>query len=96
MNKRIPYGWSSLHLAVHYGNVGVVRSLLQHGANANDEDELGRTALHLVSSIGITLTLLEHGADVDARDREGARPLETVSRIGYHNVAQLLSKRSTR
>jgi ankyrin repeat protein len=55
---------------------GIVRYLLQWGAQANKADNEGTTALMRVhNSESIARTLLEYGAFVDARDHEGRTAL---------------------
>jgi ankyrin repeat protein len=55
--------------AAHAGTSASVEALLEKGANINDRDRTGRTALHAAISNGkVTLIpfLLDNGADVDA------------------------------
>ena len=43
-------GWTALHCSCYLGRVEETRILLSHGANVFALDDLGRTALHMVSS----------------------------------------------
>ena len=76
----------------------MVRMLLDQGENANSEDDLCRTPMHLVAKcssdnngvsracvIQVTRLLLEHGADINAQDKDKATPLHLASYYG--NVA---------
>jgi ankyrin repeat protein len=95
VNKRIPNGWTPLHRAVRNRSVEVVRLLLQCGANVNEEDESGWTALHFVSdrfggSLEIAFALLDCGADMHARTNLDMTPLEMALNNGHHDIVQLL------
>lgn len=62
-------------------NVAVIKTLIQHGANCNAKDPIGRSALTLAityrSAFGADLTrfMLNHGADANTRDQGGMTPL---------------------
>jgi ankyrin repeat protein len=88
-----------LHLASLYGWVEMVRVLLDRGATANSEDNLGQTPLHMVSlgtyisledGARIAQLLLENGADVNAQDNNHATPLDLAKRYGRTEVESLL------
>ena len=67
-------GATSLHLAVRYKMIGVVKHLLVHGAEFDTEDNRGHTAfLEAVSHghIEIAAVLLDNGAKIDVRDHAG-------------------------
>ena len=73
-----------LYLAVTYGDVKVVKDLLEHGANPNLKDRLGdypltwvahATVVSAPKRIQITKDLLKHGADPNVKDRYGRTPL---------------------
>jgi ankyrin repeat protein len=73
----------------------MVRVLLDRGENANSEDDLCRTPLHLVVKgssdnngvpracvIQVARLLLEHGADINAQDKDKTTPLHLASYYG--------------
>ena len=41
------FGRSALHLAALHGAIGLCRMLIHHGAELNDQEAAGNTALHL-------------------------------------------------
>ena len=88
-----------LHLAALTGKPDVLGVLLEHGANANSEDDRGETPTHLVSQgrydaheygANILLTLLERGADVNYPNTDRDTPLHTASYFGTLEVARML------
>jgi ankyrin repeat protein len=86
-----------------YGDVHAVQVMLDHGADANASDFLGRTALMYAarsdaSSAEVVKLLLEHGADVNAKDKhvnagdEGWTALDMAKQNGNETVAAMLVK----
>jgi len=61
------YGITALHGALFAKNVGVIRFLLEAGADPNEpkHDEFGDTPLCMTSDIAVAELLLEYGADVN-------------------------------
>ncbi len=69
---------SDLHWAARTGGPAVVAGLLAGGADVNQADQDGTTALHLAAMQGqleSVRLLLAAGADVAARDAQGRTPL---------------------
>ncbi|XP_061709310.1 oxysterol-binding protein-related protein 1-like [Cydia pomonella] len=67
-------GWTPLILASYFGHVDVVEALLEDGADVDDVNEAGDTALHKASFIGneeLVILLLKHKADVNVMNGEG-------------------------
>ncbi|KAI8514592.1 Unconventional myosin-XVI [Branchiostoma belcheri] len=84
---------TALHVASWYGQTGVVKLLIQHGADVGARDEDGETALHWASrngQTGVVKLLIQHGADVGARDKYGRTALHLASLYGQTGVAELL------
>ena len=58
--------------------VGLLKMLIQKGADVNAVTKCGKTALHLAAALGyvdVTKVLIQNGADVNAIDRNGYSPL---------------------
>ena len=71
-------------MAAERGYAGVVRVLLDRGADASAADRTGRMPLHLAVLRGhtdVVRLLLEHGADVNGRDRHGKPPLRLAAEV---------------
>jgi hypothetical protein len=60
---------SALHVAVINKHEGVVRTLLQAGANRDAQDKYGNTPLHEVNDLGVLHALLEVGADTQLKNK---------------------------
>lgn len=68
-------------------------AIIANGANVNDADKSGRTALHHAAINGdarATEILLNAGASVDAADSDGWTPLHFAARGHEMDVAKLL------
>ncbi|KAI8514582.1 Unconventional myosin-XVI [Branchiostoma belcheri] len=87
------YGKTALHVASENGRTGVVKLLIQHGADVGARDKNGRTALHVASvngQTGVVELLIQHGADVGARDEYTWTALHRASGQGQTGVVELL------
>ena len=77
--------------AARQGDVATVRSLLEGGADPNEAQGDGMTALHWAAELGsleIAELLIDAEARVEARTRVGAyTPLHLASRSGHDRVA---------
>ena len=83
-----------LHVALRCGHADVSQLLLDHGADANAQDNLTRTPIFRASEAGlveVVLVLLgKHGADANAQIKEGCSPLEWASEGGHSEVTRIL------
>ncbi|GIZ44968.1 hypothetical protein CKM354_000815200 [Cercospora kikuchii] len=97
-NREVYKGRIALHVAVKRANVECVEQLLDCGANINNIDAFGRTALHEAANfpgqtLGLTLTelLLGRGADVNACGVfSGETVLHVAARHGHASIVALL------
>ena len=86
---------SPIFQAATYGEVESARALLKQGANPNEKDESGRTALHWACQEGrikIIRLLIKFGAQVDATDNLGFTPLATAAGEGNCKMVKELLK----
>lgn len=70
-----------------------VTALVRYGADVNETDDKGRTALHNAARAGFTRVidvLVASGADVNARMKSGETPLGLAVRKKRHAAAELL------
>ena len=86
-------GMTCCHILGHtisFGNVEMLRYLLQHGFSATATDKNERTALHLACYLGKTdmaIELIEFGAEHTWPDSKGLRPLDLATREGHVETA---------
>jgi len=78
-----------------YGQLDIVKMLIEAGANINVKDNGGDTALMRASVHGnedIIKLLIEAGADVNAKDNDGSTSLMWALSFGHIKVVDLLKK----
>jgi len=98
IDQPLPEGDFALELAAIHGHVEIVRMLLEAGANPNQQDRSGLTALHVVCHEGgsdqsleiVRLLLAEAKARVDVQDSEGNTALHFAAEFGHHKHIALL------
>jgi ankyrin repeat protein len=93
----------SLQDTAVFGDIRAARLMLDHGADVNAFDPLGRTALMYAATadslrLDVVKLLIERGADVNAKDRHvqaadaGLTVLDIAKRNGDTPIVQLLVK----
>ena len=106
--SRIGPGATPMMLAAQKGSVEVVRTLLDAGADVNARDDMGRSALALVTEEGIGASrneafievarlLVARGIDLDARDANGDTALARARALAglsptHAELARLLER----
>ncbi|XP_010765008.1 ankyrin-1-like [Notothenia coriiceps] len=86
-------GYTPLHVACHYGNIKMVKFLLQQQANVNSKTKLGYTPLHQAAQQGhtdIVTLLLKHAALPNETTTNGTSALAIAKRLGYISVIDVL------
>jgi ankyrin repeat protein len=84
-----------LAVAAHNRRLGVVRLLVERGANINARGRGGRgvTALRYAAELGheeVVALLLSKGAQANTREDDGKTPLMLASEHGYLGVVKML------
>ncbi len=79
---------SVLQKATDDNSVLIIELLLENGANVNDIDEYGNTALHMVRTIQAAECLISYGADVNSKTSSNITPLHKC--IDNFNITKLL------
>lgn len=88
--------FSLLHIATISGFSEIVRALISGGADVNQADSRGMSALHYASystiddPIMLITSLVEAGADIDALNDEEITPLLIAAMRGTTEIARLL------
>ncbi|KAG8328492.1 hypothetical protein J6590_001165 [Homalodisca vitripennis] len=86
-------GYTPLHVASHFGQLNMVRFLLENGANVDPSTGLGYTPLHQAAQQGHTLIitlLLKHKANPNAVTNNGQTALSIANKLGYISVIETL------
>ncbi|KAH6627231.1 hypothetical protein B0J18DRAFT_163893 [Chaetomium sp. MPI-SDFR-AT-0129] len=87
-------GGTALHAAARLGNTASCRVLVEHGANLQLQDRLGRTAAQVVADAGFrdtTMVLLRSGrVDPNQRDHQGRNLVHWAATLDCVDVMELV------
>ena len=84
---------SDLRKLAIQNQVEELRAAITEGADPNESDSLGSTALHAAiayKSLDVIPVLLEHGADVTIQDKDGSTALHYAVEHGLPQIAEQL------
>ncbi len=99
IDHHAPEGFTPLVVAARLGHVGLVRTLIDRGADvdASSADARESRPIHGAAAhddparaMAMTRALLEAGADPNAQERGGATPLHSAVSRRRHELARLL------
>ena len=93
--KTITVQMSALVAAVKKNHVDIIYTLLYCGANPNQTDHRGYTALSHAAQYGhleIVEILVTHGADVRVRSKGGKLPIHKAKKNKHFHVVEYLEK----
>jgi len=86
VNSEDENGSSLLHDAAFNGHVNVMEFLIDHGADVEAENAIGKTPLFMLATMGHTEAMRwlvnEKGASVEARDNNGRTPIFSANDKG--------------
>ena len=87
---------SDLAQACANGNTKKVAALIEAGADVNEQDENGGTALMLAARnnrLAVAAYLLEHGARPDLKTKSGLSASDIAMKHGYSRVVDVIHKK---
>ena len=93
MNREFINGSTALFPACRRGHVGIVKELIERGANVNHANRSGETPLVMAcrqGRFGVIRALIQSGANVNHINKYGESPLLIVSRRSRHKVIRML------
>jgi ankyrin repeat protein len=85
-----------IHVAPLYSQEGIVRFLIERGADMNILSRCNNTALHLAAqanNVGIITLLLDKGVSVNIRKKDGQTPLHQAALCGNVRGTEVLVRR---
>ncbi|KAI5814039.1 ankyrin repeat-containing domain protein [Pyronema omphalodes] len=88
-------GQTALHLSAEYGSGELVKWLLEHNANPNQESQHGQPLVN-AKTRDVVEMLVEKGAAVEVRNAKGERALDLATRTGRIEVVEALVRKGAR
>lgn len=90
INKKGPYGWTPLYVAINANQIQVVEFLLEKRANVQSKDNRGNAVLHYVDTPKMANILIQKGADINAKGKHGRTPLHHLTYRGQKEIIEFL------
>jgi ankyrin repeat protein len=92
VSRRDPLGKTPLIEAAWRGSewVEIIRLLVEKGANINDKDNDGMTALMWAQNVEVAKLIIELGADLNATNAYGETALSYASHNNHNDIVELL------
>ena len=90
------YGWTPLMQAAELSQVDMAGILLTAGADVNETNNIGQTALHLAGNAEVVQLLLAAGADRITRDANGMTPADMANWSHRFDVLAVLTNAPVR
>ncbi len=91
---------AKIHMAAQYGNLKLVRSLLDSGVSANAPHPQDQSGPLIFAVIGgnpdVVRLLIERGADIDAKTKEGKTALDIARLLKHPKIVDLLKQAGAR
>src|SRR5579864_3483202 len=84
--------------AAEKGRISLMLEFLKQGADVNDKDDEGQTALHKAVAAGhrsAVVALLTYGADMGEKDAKGRTPLMVAAENGHAQLVSILTNPDT-
>ncbi|KAF7555470.1 hypothetical protein G7Z17_g2155 [Cylindrodendrum hubeiense] len=97
LDAKTQYGETAMHWAIQYGCTDILYALIQRGADINETDKNGKTALHMAvarEKIHLVKILLESKSiHLNILDSKNWTPLRIAAHKGHEAIVQLLVDR---
>lgn len=90
VDDEMGYGKAMIHIAADNGQTNIVRFLIQKGADVNQIDEDGNTALHLANYDTTKMLLNVDGIDLDIVNDDGYTPLTWALEEDFEDIITIL------
>jgi len=90
LNLKNRFGDAPLHVAARFGHVRIIEALLEAGAEVDQKNDGGSTALILAAQggkLGAVITLLKHQADYSIKDATDLTVAQTALLNGHLKIA---------
>lgn len=87
-------GFQPLHVACEFGNLDIVKFLLEKDADINCKNKSNSTPLHIAlvfHQTEIAQYLIESGADINIKNKLTTKPIDLAIQYGHIDIVKLLA-----